>query len=322
MKIGITGCTGNLGKRLVEILIERDIDIVCLIRNTSKINNFNKDKIEFIYGDICNFGILIEFIKKIDVCIHLAALIRHATKKEYYNVNIKGTKNLCKAIVQYNPDCRFIYGSTISTLKVNPFFKFLSSNYAISKYYAEKEVLKYIKKKKLKATIIYPGLIYSPYDNTVLPQIINAIKKGNIKFIKGGESKAPFIYVDELCELFIKSALNEIAIGKRYISVKGLELGIHDIIKIIADKLGYEVSGKIYSKTFFLAIAIFMELFFKIFIKNKKPFINRTVVDVLSINYKNYKKRFDDAKKDLNWDQDISKEYFLKKINYVLKYFI
>jgi nucleoside-diphosphate-sugar epimerase len=317
MVIGITGCTGGLGKRLTEILIQKKFKIKALVRKTSDLSIFNGLKnIEFIYGDISDYKSLINFIKDIDICYHLAAQIGHTSKKEYLRINVDGTDNICKSILEYNPNCRLIYCSTISTLRVKPLLKIKSSTYAISKYKAEQKVLEYIKNKNLRATIIYPGLIYGPYDKTIIPITLKLLKYNKLKLIKGGEDNAPLIYVDELCDLLIKAGTNKNAIGKRYISVKGLEIGIHDFIKIIADKYNYNFSNKSYSKFFYMLLAAFVELLYKL--KKKKPPLTKSIINVLSINFKNYKKRFDNAKKDLDWEQNTTEDFIYKKIEKLL----
>ncbi len=315
--IGITGITGGLGRRLGELLSEYDVQIHALVRKESMVEGLPPG-IKFIYGDIRDIRSLENFIKEIDICIHLAAQIRYVTKRELFETNVTGTDNVCKAILACNPNCRLVHCSTISTLKVKPVFRFLSSTYGVSKYLAEKRVSYHMKKDNLRATIIYPGLIYGVHDRSFLPQIVAAIKSGKVKLFRGGERNAPLIHSDELSDLFIKAALQPVGEGKRYISVKGIELGIHDVVRIIAAKTNSFVSGKIYSKTIYFVLALLLEAVFTILKKKGKPSINRTVVDVLSINFNNYKRTFDDPKKDLGWEQNTSEEYFLRNISDVL----
>ena len=320
MKIGITGSTGGLGRRLTEILIERGYSVKLLVRKTSKIENLPKGNIELVYGDITDLNSLKDFIKDIDICFHLAAQVDFTTKEKFFAINVQGTDNICRSILSHNPKCRLIYSSTISVLRVLPYFKMRSSVYGVSKYYAEQLVMKYINKDSLKATIIYPGLMFGYYDRNVIPLIIKNLQKDNVKLVKGGETLAPLIYVDDICDLFIKAAMTDISIGKRYISVKGLDIGIHDFIKIIADKMGYKVSSKIYNKKLLFWHSLFLEWYYKLFKKGEKPPFYRTLVNVFSISYKDYKKVYDDPKKDLGWEQDTSREYTEKKVNMALEW--
>lgn len=321
MKIGITGITCGLGLRLSELLVKKNYKISGLIRETSNTNDIS-DKIELFYGDIAQYETLKKFITGLDVCIHLAAQVAHAVRKRYFDVNVKGTDNICRAILNFNPGCRLIHCSTISALKVNPLFKFLNSNYGVSKYYGEKKVLDYTKDKGLKATIIYPGLIYGPYDKTVTLQTIQLLKYGKIRLIKGGENNAPLIFIDELCDLFIRTIQNINTINKKYISVKGLDAGVHDFFKMIADKTGYNtIPKRIYPKILYYILAVVIEGYYKLFKKGKNPPFNKRLVNIFSINFSSYKKKYDDPYKDLGWGQNTSKEFLTKKIEDTVKWY-
>lgn len=317
LKAGITGITGGLGRRLGELCLEHEFSVAALVRNTSNITGLDP-RIVLHHGDICEPGSMRKFIQNVDICFHLAAQVGQTSRTALFKTNVLGTENICKAILEYNPRCRLIYCSTISTLRVKPCLKFLSSPYAVSKYFAEKKVLDFIEKRNLKATIIYPGIIYGGYDKSFMPQIIEAIRKDRIKFITGGERRAPLIHVDELCQLFIKTALAPQSVGKRYVTVKGIDIGIHDVIRTVARKIKGNVPEKKHPKFPYFVLALLIETFYRIFKKGNKPFINRTAVDILSINFKNYKKHYDDPKTDLDWEQNVSKQFFLSRLEETL----
>jgi nucleoside-diphosphate-sugar epimerase len=287
IRIGITGSTGVLGQRLTELFVQRGFYVNCLVRKTS--NNIDKLKkygVNIFYGDICDYFSLIDFVKEIDVCIHLAAQVGYGTKKQYKKINIGGTDNICKAILTYNPECRLIYCSTIAALKIKKIFKIMNTNYAISKYYAEELVTCYIQKEGLKGTIIYPGLIYGPYDINFMPAIIKNLKQKKFFLISGGEKNAPLIYIDDLCELFFLASIKEEAIDKKYIGIGDLDLGIHGFIKMVADRLGYPIPRVVFPKMLILPIAVLMESLYGLLSIKTPPFISKRVVDVLSGSFK------------------------------------
>ncbi|MFQ5455724.1 MAG: NAD-dependent epimerase/dehydratase family protein [Nitrospirota bacterium] len=285
MRIGITGSTGVLGHRITELAVEKGLHVKSLVRRRGKIDKLSNLNLSLVYGDITDSDSLVDFVKDIDVCIHLAAHVSFGTKKEYYKTNVDGTKNICRAIVKYNPECRLIYCSTISALKVKRFIKCLSTDYAISKYLAERQVEFYKKEKGLKAVIIYPGLIFGPNDTKFLPYLIKYLKEGRLFFVSGGEERGPLIYIDDLCELFLIAAIREDAIGKRYLGVGNLEIGIHDFIKIVAQKIGKSPPMLKIPKSLIFPVALLMETIYALFKINKAPMISKRVVDVLSINF-------------------------------------
>lgn len=303
MIIGITGGTSGLGKRFVEYLLNKGYKTKVLVRETSQIEDLRKWGAELIFGDITNSKSLASFIEGIDICYHFAAEVSSATKKRLISVNIEGTANICNVILEKNPNCKLVYCSSIVVKEVRFYNKFLLSNYALSKFYAEKLIDRLVRKKQLRATIIYPGYIYGPYDRNFMPMVIKMLQYGLPFLIKGGEKNAPIIYVDDLCELFYLAGINDVSLGKKYVSLRRNKLGIHDFLNIIASKKNYPFPKKIYPKLPLVIYAIILDKFYKLFSINSTPKINLRVINALS-NRANY---FNDkAVQELGWDQKIS----------------
>jgi nucleoside-diphosphate-sugar epimerase len=300
MKIGITGATGTLGKRLTGKLIDEDNRVITLCRDKESAKLQLESPVEIIEGDITKADTLVPFVSDLDVCIHLAAQVDHADKSHYWEVNVKGTENLCNAIIKVNPKCRLIYCSSIAVLR----FREMKTNYSLSKAKGE-EIVRAMMNKGLAATIIYSGLIYGPGDDRFIPHIVNGLKKGNIPLVSGGESWAPVIYIDDLCELFIKVSQSEYAKGKSFLGIQQTSAGIHDFIRIIAEQGGYPVPKKKLQKSVLLLIAQVMEWLCSVpFIKGNAP-ITKRIIDILTINY--HPSSFDNENQ-LGWKPETSME--------------
>ena len=298
MKIGITGCTGGLGSKLVELLAEKGFRITAFVRKASNTDNLKKLDIEFIYGDISDPESLADFIIGIDICYHIAATVGKATKKHYYETNVIGTKNICDAIVNNNPSCRLIYCSSIAIFRIKFFNRFIYSDYTISKYNAGRVVDDYMRNKNLKATVIYPGYMYGPNDRNFMPLITGLLENGLKFLVSGGEENAPIVYIDDLCELFYRAGINTIAIGKKYIGVKSLDIGVHDFVKCIAERLDYPYPEKKYPRIPMVAITVVLEALYKLFRIKSNPPLTMRVVGFLSYNFK---MNNDLALRELGW---------------------
>jgi nucleoside-diphosphate-sugar epimerase len=303
MMIGITGGTSGLGKRLTEYLISKGYRVKVLIRKTSQVNDLVKWGAELIYGDINDSASLVAFVKDVDICYHLAAQVASTTKEQLFKVNVAGTKNICEVVQKHNLHCRLVYCSSIVVKEVRFYNKFLKSSYTISKYKAEKIVDGYAKKHHLKTSIIYPGYIYGPYDRNYMPTIHKILKSGLDFTIKGGERNASVVYVDDLCELFHLAGIKDIALGKRYVSLKESEIGIHGFLKMIADKLNYPFPQKVYPKLPMVMIAFVLDKYYKIFGLKSTPKINMRLIGILSNRAKHFN---GDAIEELGWDQRVT----------------
>lgn len=285
MKIGITGCTSGLGFRLAEIFCARGFEIKALIRSTSQIDELKNNNIEFVHGDICDYGSLINFVNDIDVCIHIAALVSGNMKKRYFDVNVTGTKNICDAVLSINPECRIIYCSSIAVFRVKWFNKFIYSDYTNSKLKADRLVDKYMREKNLKAAVIYPGYMYGPSDKNFMPLVIGLLKKGLTYIVSGGEKNAPIIFIDDVCELFYLAATENVSTGKKYIGVKSLNIGVHGFMKIIAEKLGYSFPEKKYPRMPMITLTVVVEFIYSLLKIKSNPPVTMRVVGFLSYNF-------------------------------------
>ncbi len=303
MFVGITGGTSGLGERLVQILHDKGCKLKVLVRKTSKVENLKKEGIDIVLGDITDPVSLINFVKDIDICYHIAAQVDQSTKEIFYKVNVDGTKNICSAIINNNPNCKLVYCSSIAIKDVKVYNHFLLSNYTLSKYYAEKIVDEFILKSNLKATVIYPGYMYGPCDKKYLPGLINLLKN-NLQFIiRGGEKNAPIVFIDDICELFYLAGIKNESIGKKYSSLKESEKGVHDFIKMLSVKIGIPFPKKVYPKLPMVIYAFLLKKFGKIFKINFKLKIDKRLIEILSKKAKYFNT---EAKKDLGWDQKTS----------------
>lgn len=104
--IGITGATGALGRRLTEIASAKGFKAKCLLRDVGKKSFLSHLDVDISVGDLTDKASLCDFVRDIDVCLHLAALVGHGTKSAYQLINEQGTDNLCTAILETNPECR------------------------------------------------------------------------------------------------------------------------------------------------------------------------------------------------------------------------
>jgi dTDP-4-dehydrorhamnose reductase len=101
LRVLITGGSGNLGRELVKANPE------CLHPSHSEL-------------DISNEKAVREYarVNKPDELIHCAALIGirqcDEDKNKAFSINVQGTRNLVRGVLEYSPECLFVYMSTAS----------------------------------------------------------------------------------------------------------------------------------------------------------------------------------------------------------------
>ena len=120
MKSLVTGGTGFVGSHLVRTLLERDEQVRCLVRPTSRLDNLEDLSVEFVTGDLRDLDSLRLAAKGCSVVYHCAADYRLWCKdpNEMYQSNVEGSNNVMQAAFDEGVD-RVVYTSTVGCLGLN-----------------------------------------------------------------------------------------------------------------------------------------------------------------------------------------------------------
>ena len=188
MNILVTGATGFVGTRLVEILLNNNITIIAVVRNQS---DFLPKRVkQFDVGSLSSSTDYSSALKDVDVVIHLAARVHMMNDAagdpltEFRKVNTTGTLNLARQAAQAGVS-RFIFISSIGVNGNNNKQVFTEleqpdpqESYAISKYEAELELLALTKEFEIEIVIIRPPLVYGPNAPGNFASLMKWIDKG------------------------------------------------------------------------------------------------------------------------------------------------
>lgn len=178
----VTGGTGLVGSHLLYELVNSGKTVRALKRKTSSIENVKKvfsyyttdtelvNKIKWIEGDILDISSLLTAMEAVEMVYHCAAIVSFERKHllKMMQVNVDGTANVVNAALDKGIK-KMCYVSSIATLqktnntkliKEDLIWKFSPdlSNYAISKYQAEREVWR-ASEEGLAVVIVNPSVI-------------------------------------------------------------------------------------------------------------------------------------------------------------------
>lgn len=204
-----------------------------------------RERVSWVEGDLLDIYSLEEALDGVDVVYHAAAMISFVPSeaKEMLHVNINGTANLVN-LCQGKPDFRyFAHVSSVATLGRTSGDQQLDeqthwdpsshpSNYAISKYGAEREVWRAMAE-GLPAVIVNPSIILGPGDWSRGSAALFQKVKNGFPFYTEGVSG--FVDVRDVCAALL--FLHEKGItGERYI-LNGSDTGFDVLFRMIAKAL-------------------------------------------------------------------------------------
>ncbi|MBS7255461.1 NAD-dependent epimerase/dehydratase family protein [Flavobacterium branchiicola] len=228
MKILLTGSNGFLGKFIYE-QVKYENEIFELSRNSGTYK-FSLDKEVPIFNN--NF----------DLVIHAAGKAHSVPKteiqkKEFYNVNVLGAKNLLKGLEKSTIPKEFVFISSVSVYGQESgkeidenFFLGATDPYGVSKIEAEKIVLEWCKERNVVCTILRLPLLVGENAPGNLGSMINAISKGYYFNVAGGKAQKSMVLAKDVASLITKAA----QIGGTYNLTDGCHPTFNDLSSAIS----------------------------------------------------------------------------------------
>jgi dihydroflavonol-4-reductase len=213
MKIFITGASGFIGNYLLDLLISKGHDCICLSHNTP----INKEGVEIVKGSITNMESM-ERMKECDAVFANAAIAMAGPpkdiRKKMWEVNVKGTQNTLELALKYGIK-KIIYTSSIVALgdtkyigiadetSINKHCGSFASLYEKTKYEAHLIAQKFINENDAPITIAMPAIIFGEYDKNVIGTFFHQLAKGGFNIMSKVPTKMNFNHVQDLVEGFL-----------------------------------------------------------------------------------------------------------------------
>lgn len=201
MKIGISGATGFIGSRFIEMFSESFSSIMAL--NYSGKTQVNTN-VEYVNLSLSNYNDLIGSTKECEVFVHLAF-------DHNYKENIIGIRNLLKCCKE-NKIRRLIHISTVSVYDPNSQDE-LNESSCYSKlkdpYSKQKRAIEdliYKEKGNLEIFILQPTIIYGLGGNWSKYAFM-AAKVKHLELPNGGDKQCNAIYIDDIVDAIHRAIL-------------------------------------------------------------------------------------------------------------------
>jgi nucleoside-diphosphate-sugar epimerase len=260
----ITGASGWLGKNLTRAVAERSLDldvlhelapglrIRCLIlpnENPKELKTLG-EQIDVMQGDIRNPVDCAKFCEAATgaVLFHAAGVIHPRRVKDFYDVNVTGTKNLLSAAVAAGTR-RAVVVSSNSPIGFNsdarqpfdessPYRPYM--NYGRSKFEMERLVKEVAAAGKMETVIVRPPWFYGPSQPGRQILFFSMIRAGKMPIVGSGNNLRSMVYTDNLCEGLLLAGLVEQACGEIYWIADRRPYSMNEIVDTVEELLDQE----------------------------------------------------------------------------------
>lgn len=247
MNVVLTGATGFVGGRLLEVMSAKKIVVIGRTRPGRLGQN------DFHQAEIGAGGDFFDALKGVDVVVHSAARAHVMGESaqdplaEYRKVNTVGTLKLASQAAEAGVG-RFVFVSSIkvngeSTVEGKPFTPdddFVPSDaYGLSKYEAERGLREIARETGMEVVIIRPPLVYGPGVKANFASMMRWVNRG-VPLPLGGikNNKRSLVALDNLVDLIVVCTEHPKAANQTFLVSDGEDMSTAELLGRMAKALG------------------------------------------------------------------------------------
>lgn len=272
MRILLTGATGFLGFRTLEVLAEMEevTTIIATGRTIRPTHFLEHDKVEYILGDLTDEAFAQSLVEQVGYIVHAASLSspwgRYA---DFEAANLTPQKHLIKAAIAHNIK-RFVFVSTptlyftgkdrFDVKESDPLPTQMVNAYSETKRLAEIE----LEKSGIPYVTLRPRALVGRGDTVIMPRIVRAHSEGQLKIVGDGENVVDLTAVANVVQAIVLGLKTKQGLNQTYNITNGENVKLWDKIGLVLRLMGKEVPTTRVPYLIVLAAAGVMEFTSKI----------------------------------------------------------
>lgn len=214
MKVFVTGGSGFVGRRMIQMLCDRGDEVVALARSEQAAKQVTQLGAKAVRGDLLDQQVMIWGMQDCEVVFHVAGFLSiWGSYKAFYETNVIGTECTLAAAQAANVPCFVQIGAAASAFDHQPLSQIDESHplqqpefspYIATKSIAEQRVIA-ANRPGFKTSVVRPSWIWGNGDQA-LPQLVTAVKTGQYIWIAQGDYPYMTTHVTNVCHGAILAA--------------------------------------------------------------------------------------------------------------------
>jgi len=222
-RVLITGATGFIGGRLVEMLAAQGVRMRIATSDLSHCSRVARFPVELVKADLVDHEALARAAEGCSVIFHFGYRFG-GSPKEQQRVNVEGTRALAEALLK-NGGRRFIHISSVSAYGA-PRDGDLTEDtpplptadaYSNTKQKIERLLLDLHRTHGLPVAIIQPTIVYGPYGSTWTVRLLEQVRSCRIVLPAGGLGLCNAVYVDDVVVASMLAVERAAAVGETFL---------------------------------------------------------------------------------------------------------
>ena len=258
-RVLVTGATGFIGSHLVERLLDEGCSVRALGHyrsdrhpgNLALLDPADLQKVDLVWGDVCDRDLAVSATRGIDIVFHLAALIgipySYQAPASYVQTNVVGTLNMLQAARESGVE-RFVHTSTsevYGSAQYTPIDEahplVAQSPYAATKIGADQLAESFHRSFGLAVATIRPFNTYGPRqsDRAIIPTILAQCLSDSARVEIGDSTPVrDFVFVTDTVDGFVKASVREEAVGTVVNLATGKGISIGELAETACNQIG------------------------------------------------------------------------------------
>jgi dihydroflavonol-4-reductase len=242
----VTGASGYTGAVLTKKLVASGARVRAIARASSNLAQFEGLPIEWIRGDVFDPQVIDKAAEGVEYMFHVAAAYREAkiTEETYARVHVESTKLLAAKLLGSATLKRFVHVSTVGVHghidepPANEEYRFNPGDvYQRTKAEGELWIREFASQHDFPLAVVRPAAIYGPGDLRLL-KIFKMATRPLFPLFGRGRGLYHLIHVEDLTDIFIRTALHPRALGEVFIAGNPEPSRLEDIVRALASELG------------------------------------------------------------------------------------
>lgn len=222
-RVLVTGGTGFIGGRLVEVLAERGAQIRVTtsdFRNCSRLAGL---PVELIKADLLDHAALSDAVTGCDIVFHFAYKFGGSAQAQQ-KANLEGTRALAEALLR-NGGRRFVHISSVAAYGT-PHDGGLTEDtpprptedpYSNTKLKIDNLLRDLHRTRGLPVAIVQPTIVYGPFGSTWTTRLLEQARSNRIVLPVGGAGLCNAVYVDDVVAASMLTVEHDAAIGEAFL---------------------------------------------------------------------------------------------------------
>jgi nucleoside-diphosphate-sugar epimerase len=218
----VTGASGFIGGRLVELLAQRGLRVRAAISSARNVARISRLNVEVVEADLADHAALSRAVADCSVVFHVAYRFGGTTKQQ--KINLDGSRILAEAFLKEGGR-RFLHVSSMSAygdpcdgkLTEHSPQRSTREPYSSTKQDIERLLINLHRSHGLPVTILQPAIVYGPHGSIWTTPLLKQVRTMRIALPGGGLGLCNAVYVDDVVSALIAAADCDRAVGEKFL---------------------------------------------------------------------------------------------------------